>query len=205
METSPAYAASLTSYGDPHPDGYLTAEAVAAYALGAGAFCYWLWRQQRTGSEQTHSSIISAWGQPALGYDNVRAASAARLRIEPHMLNTRPLKAEVAITYSDRAKAFLATEPHRQLNYRSLLGDFYRRILDLGIHRDLLPEGGDLSGYKLLFTPLSIICHRNTWRRHSPSLKPAASGSPARLAEAAPPSIRCIQMRRWGNWSATPE
>ncbi|MEK4854297.1 beta-galactosidase [Paenibacillus sp. FSL H7-0756] len=153
METGPAYAASLTSYGEPHPDGYLTAEAVAAYALGAGAFCYWLWRQQRTGSEQTHSSIISAWGQPALGYNNVRAASAARLLIEPHMLNTRPVQAEVAITYSDRAKAFLATEPHRQLNYRSLLGDFYRRILDLGIHRDLLPEGGDLCGYKLLFTP----------------------------------------------------
>jgi beta-galactosidase len=126
---------------------------VSAYALGAGAFCYWLWRQQRTGSEQTHSSVISAWGQPALGYDNVREASAARLLIEPHMLATRPAQAEVAITYSDRTKAYLATEPHRQLNYRSLLGDFYKRILDMGIHRDLLPEGGDLSGYKLLFTP----------------------------------------------------
>jgi beta-galactosidase len=153
LETSPAYAASLTSYGEPHPDGYLTAEAVSAYALGAGAFCYWLWRQQRTGSEQTHSSVISAWGQPALGYDNVREASAARLLIEPHMLATRPVQAEVAITYSDRTKAYLATEPHRKLNYRSLLGDFYKRILDMGIHRDLLPEGGGLSGYKLLFTP----------------------------------------------------
>lgn len=153
LETSPAFAASLTGYGEPHPDGYLVAEAVTAYALGAGAFCYWLWRQQRSGSEQTHSSVISAWGEPALGYDNVREASAARLRIEPHMLATRPAQAEVAITYSDRTKAYLATEPHRKLNYRSLLGDFYTRILDMGIHRDLLPEGGDLSGYKLLFTP----------------------------------------------------
>ncbi|MHA6531397.1 beta-galactosidase [Paenibacillus sp. BAC0078] len=153
LETSPAFAASLESYGEPHPDGYLTAEAVSAYALGAGAFCYWLWRQQRTGSEQPHSSVISAWGEPALGYDNVREASAARLSIEPLMLATRPVQAEVAITYSDRTKAFLATEPHRKLNYRGLLGDFYKRILDMGIHRDLLPEGGDLSGYKLLFTP----------------------------------------------------
>ncbi|AIQ28398.1 beta-galactosidase [Paenibacillus sp. FSL P4-0081] len=153
LETSPAYAGSLMSYGEPHPDGYLTAEAVSAYALGAGAFCYWLWRQQRTGSEQTHSSIISAWGQPALGYDNVREASAARLLIEPHLLATRPVQAEVAITYSDRTKAYLATEPHRKLSYRSLLGDYYKRVLDMGIHRDLLPEGGELSGYKLLFTP----------------------------------------------------
>ncbi|MBY0010947.1 beta-galactosidase [Paenibacillus typhae] len=153
METSPAYAGSLTSYGQPHPDEYLIAEAVSAYALGAGAFCYWLWRQQRSGSEQTHSSILSAWGDPALGYDNVRAASQARLAIEPHMLATRPVQAEVAVTYSDRTKAFLATEPHRKLNYRSLLGDFYKRIVDMGIHRDLVPEGGDLGGYKLLFTP----------------------------------------------------
>ncbi|ASA19474.1 beta-galactosidase [Paenibacillus donghaensis] len=153
METSPSYAASLQSYAVPHPNGYLKAEAVAAYALGAGAFCYWLWRQQRAGSEQTHGSILSAWGEPAVGYANVLETEQARRAIEPVMLATRPVRAEVAITYSDRAKAFLATEPHRKLNYRGLLGDFYRRILQLGLHRDLLPEGGSLTGYKLLFTP----------------------------------------------------
>jgi beta-galactosidase len=63
------------------------------------------------------------------------------------------VQAEVAITYSDRTKAYLATEPHRKLSYRSLLGDYYKRVPDMGIHRDLLPEGGELSGYKLLFTP----------------------------------------------------
>ncbi|MEK4258786.1 beta-galactosidase [Paenibacillus sp. FSL R7-0163] len=153
METGPSFAASLVSFGVPHPNGYLKAEAVAAYALGAGAFCYWLWRQHTSGSEQTHSSILSAWGEPALGYDNVLEANQARQEIEQIMLSTRPLRADVAITYSDRTKAYLATEPHRKLNYRSLLGDFYKRILHMGIHRDLLPEGGDLTGYKLLFTP----------------------------------------------------
>ncbi|WP_151735539.1 beta-galactosidase ['Paenibacillus yunnanensis' Narsing Rao et al. 2020] len=153
METSPSYAGSLQSYAVPHPDGYVAAQAVAAYALGAGAFCYWLWRQQRSGSEQPHGSVLSAWGEPALGYDQVLQASRARLAIEPVMLATRPMQAEVAITYSDRTKAYLATEPHRKLNYRSLLGDFYKRFLQMGIHRDLMPEGGSLDGYKLLFTP----------------------------------------------------
>lgn len=153
METSTSYAASLESYGKPHPNGYVKVEAVAAYALGAQAFCYWLWRQQRAGSEQPHSAVISSWGKPTVGYANVLEAEQARKQLEPIILDTEPAQAEVAITYSDRAKAFLRTEPHRQLNHRGLVTSFYERILNMGIHRDLLPEGGELGGYKLLFTP----------------------------------------------------
>lgn len=153
METSPSFAASLGSYAKPHPDGYLRAEAVAAYALGAEAFCYWLWRQQRAGCEQPHGSVLSAWGKPAVGYHNVLEVEKARLELEEIILNSRPAQAETALTYSDRAKAFLKTEPHRKLNHRGLMTDFYARILNIGIHRDVLPEGSELEGYKLLFTP----------------------------------------------------
>jgi beta-galactosidase len=153
METSPSYAASLASYATPHPNGYLKVEAAAAYALGAEAFCYWLWRQQRAGCEQPHGSVLSAWGKPTVGYENVLEVDALRKKIEPVIVTTRPSQAELAITYSDRAKAFLKTEPHRNLNHRSLVTDFYKRILNMGIHRDVIPEGTDLEGYKLLFTP----------------------------------------------------
>ncbi|MDD9269130.1 beta-galactosidase [Paenibacillus sp. GCM10023248] len=154
METSPSYAASLESYAKPHPNGYLKAEAVAAYALGAEAFCYWLWRQQRAGCEQPHGSVLSAWGKPTVGYMNVLEVEQARQAIEATILSTRPAQAEVAMTYSDRAKAFLKTEPHRKLNHRGLVTDFYARLLHVGVHRDVVPEGAALDGYKLLFTPL---------------------------------------------------
>lgn len=153
METSPSHAASLESYAAPHPNGYVKAEAVAAYALGAGAFCYWLWRQQRTGSEQPHGSVVSAWGEPTIGYRQVLEVEAARKELQAILLETEPMQAEVAMTYSDMAKAYLKTEPHRKLDHRGLVNEFYERILSLGIHRDVLPEGGDLGGYKLLFTP----------------------------------------------------
>lgn len=153
METSPSHAASLESYATPHPSGYVKAEAVAAYALGAGAFCYWLWRQQRTGSEQPHGSVVSAWGEPTIGHRQVLEVETARQELEELLLETRPMQAEVAMTYSDAAKAYIKTEPHRKLNHRGLVNDFYHRILSLGIHRDIIPEGADLSGYKLLFTP----------------------------------------------------
>lgn len=153
METSPSYAASLESHASPHPNGYLKAEAIASYALGAEAFCYWLWRQQRAGCEQPHGSVISAWGKPTVGYSNVLEVEQMRKEIEPIILSTTPSQAELAITYSDRGKAFLKTEPHRELNHRSLITDFYKRILSMGIHRDVIPEGANLDGYKLLFTP----------------------------------------------------
>ncbi|MCS7463505.1 beta-galactosidase [Paenibacillus doosanensis] len=153
METSTSFSASLESYAMPHPNGYLRSEAVAAYALGAEAFCYWLWRQQRAGCEQPHGSVISAWGKPTIGYQSVLEVEEARKRIEPIIVSSRPAQAEVAVTYSDRAKAFLKTEPHRKLNHRALVTSFYERILSMGIHRDLIPEGADLSGYKLLMTP----------------------------------------------------
>lgn len=153
METSPSYSASLESYATPHPKGYLKAEAVASYALGGAGFCYWLWRQQRAGCEQPHGSVISAWGKPTVGYEEVLETEKARIAIEPFITSTRPLQAEVAITYSDRAKIFLNTEPHKGLHYKELITDIYKHTLAAGIHRDLLPEGAELSGYKLLLTP----------------------------------------------------
>ncbi|WP_159887145.1 beta-galactosidase [Paenibacillus puerhi] len=153
METSPSFSGSLESYAIPHPKGYVKAEAAAAYALGAQAFCYWLWRQQRAGCEQPHGSVISAWGKPTVGYENVQEAEAARQELEPILSSTEPYPAEVGMTYSDKAKAFLQTEPHRKLSHRSLIQSFYSRLLDMGLHRDLLPESADLTGCKLLFTP----------------------------------------------------
>ncbi|MFT0802251.1 beta-galactosidase [Bacillus swezeyi] len=153
METSPSYSASLESYALPHENGYLKAEAVSSYALGGAAFCYWLWRQQRAGSEQPHGAVLSAWGKPDVGYRNVLEAERARKEIENIMLATVPVQAETAVVYSDRAKVFLKTEPHRRLHYRSLITEFYERFLSLGMHRDVILEGSPLDGYKLLFTP----------------------------------------------------
>ena len=153
METSPSYSASLESYAVPHQNGYLKAEAVSSYALGGAAFCYWLWRQQRAGSEQPHGSVISAWGEPDVGYEHVLEVEQARREVEHIMLATAPLQAETAVVYSDRAKVFLKTEPHRGLHYRTLITEFYDRLLKMGIHRDVILEGSPLDGYKLLFTP----------------------------------------------------
>lgn len=153
LETSTSHTGALDRHAEVHPNGYLVSEAIANYALGGEAFIYWLWRQQPYGCEQSHSAVVSAWGKPSVGYDNVLKVEEERKRVEEFMINTEYCQAELAITYSDRAKAFLLTESHKKDQYRGLMTDFYKNVLDTGIHRDLIPEKRSLDGYKLLITP----------------------------------------------------
>lgn len=153
LETSTSHTGALDRHAEVHPNGYLVSEAIANYALGGESFCYWLWRQQPWGCEQSHSAVISAWGKPSVGYENVLKVEKERKRIEKFMIDTKFAQAELAITYSDRAKTFLLTESHKYDDYRGLMTDFYKNVLDTGIHRDLIPESRDLDGYKMLLTP----------------------------------------------------
>ncbi|NLP45748.1 MAG: beta-galactosidase [Epulopiscium sp.] len=153
LETSTSHTGALTRVGKTHKKGYLAVEAVAAYALGAKGFCYWLFRQQRTGCEISHGSLISTWGKPTIGYAEVLEVEKTRKEIEPIFIKTKTVQAEFAITYSDRAKVFLTTENHKNLDYRSIMTDFNTDVLELGIHRDLINENEKLEGYKVLFTP----------------------------------------------------
>lgn len=153
METSTSHNGGLWGYHKPHRTGYLAAEAVAAYASGAEGFSHWLWRQQRAGVEQNHGAVLSAWGRPTVGYAGVLAVSMARELLEPILTNSTPAQPEVAMTYSDRARAYFITEPYDMPHYVPLARQWHSLLLDAGLPRDAVFEGGSLEGYKLLTTP----------------------------------------------------
>lgn len=155
METSPCFCGCSNGYQTIHNNGFIRAEAAAAYALGAGGFCYWLWRQPSSGSEQTHGSILSSWGAPSVGFKNVEEVGQLKGKLEKAFQNTEPAKAELAVTYSDRARAFFLSEPLEQgsTNYVYVMQKWYKMLLGTGIHRDFIFEDHSLDGYKVLMTP----------------------------------------------------
>src|SRR6187549_3011687 len=158
METSVAHNGWLGNHEPAHPPGFLVAEAVASYGLGAVAFCYWLWRQQRTGAELPHSAIMSAWSQPSVGYSAVQAVDAARRQLEPLLAASRTTPAEVAITWSDLGRAMLQTEAiggnrTHEVDYNKTVTFWHRLLVDAGLHRDVRFEGASLEGLKFLITP----------------------------------------------------
>lgn len=153
LETSSSHVGALDRHSEVHPNGYLVCEAIATYALGGEGFNYWLWRQQQFGCEINHSAVLSAWGKPGVGYENVLKVEEARKEVEEFMISTEYCQAEVAVTYSDRARAFMMTESHKYDEYRSLMTNLYNNILKTGVHRDLTTEEYSLEGYKMLITP----------------------------------------------------
>ncbi len=158
METSVAHNGWLGNHQPMHPEGFLAAEASLIYALGGEGFCYWLWRQQRTGAELPHSAVKSAWNAPSIGYGEVKKVAAAKDRLEPILMDTTLDAPPIAITYSDHARAMLETEgldkrsgfPSR---YRGVVEMWHKQVMDLGYHREVRFENASLDGLKMLITP----------------------------------------------------
>ncbi|WP_067843531.1 beta-galactosidase [Amphibacillus sediminis] len=176
LETSTSYNGHLEQYGKLHEPGYVKAESFATFASGGSAFCYWLFRGQRSGCEQPHGSVVSSWGDPTIGYQNVVEVSELIKQIEPYLHKTKVLEPRVAITYSDRARSFIDVEHGSEYVYKDKITDFYKLFLELNLERKLVPEGHDLSGCHVLFTPyahhlsdsflsrvLSFIEHGGVW------------------------------------------
>jgi len=158
METSVAHNGWLGNHQPMHPKGFLAVEAAAVYALGGEGFCYWLWRQQRTGAELPHSAVLSSWYKPSVGYSEVQEVEKMRKQLEPILLDTQVITPEIAVTYSDHARAMIETEgldkresfPKR---YRGVIEMWHGLIREQGFHREVRFEGAELTGLKLLFTP----------------------------------------------------
>lgn len=153
METSPGYNGYIKSHEAVHPAGFVAAEAMAAAGLGARGFSYWHWRQHFAGCEIPHGAVLSAWGEPSICYPQVLQVTEKLCQLKEFLEHTTLEQAKVAIHYSDKARAFMLTEQYDGMEYIALIRRFYDPLLDGGIPRDLLPENGDPTGYRLVLTP----------------------------------------------------
>lgn len=153
METSPSHAGHTHGTPPPHPQGYLRCEAVSAVASGAKGFNYWLWRQQRTGCEITHGSILYSWGEHGLGYDNVKEVGEILQKLNPILSSTEVEQPQVGILFSDFANQFFQSEPMNNISYTEQFRILYDTLVDMGICRDVISEGADLSRYRLIIIP----------------------------------------------------
>jgi len=153
METSSGHNGSLQGFHKPHPPGFVKAEAIANFALGGTAFCYWVWRQQRTGAELTHGCLMQAWDSPSMGMKNAHEVELARKDIEPKLKGRQLAMAEIALSWSDNARIMIETEPHNDLKYTTLLERWAKWIREAGYHMDVIPDSDSLSERKIVFTP----------------------------------------------------
>jgi beta-galactosidase len=99
METAPE--CKMKPHG-PWPDGWLANFAFATWVSGGEGFSYWLWRQQPTGVEINHPSVLHACGRPTLGATDVAEVGTVRRQLEPLLRGWSPAPAEVALVRCER-------------------------------------------------------------------------------------------------------
>jgi len=156
METSPSHNGATHPGHRTHPEGFLRAEAAVYLAMGGTAFCYWLWRQQRSGVEMCHGHVVTAWGTRGVGWKNVRAVTELIEKIGPMLREIPPARAEVAIHESKHARAhLLRAEPlwHEYNHWNTPTEEVYRPVMEMGLWRDVRFEGADVSGYRAVLSP----------------------------------------------------
>lgn len=157
LETSTSHAGHIENYIAPHPAGYLTNEAFLTMASGSKSFNYWHFRGHRFGVEQPHAAVVTAWGDPDLNYAEVQQVGELIQQMQPLLAKTQPVRAKVALLYSDEAKRFYNIETGGYLNYRGLITDLYAALLKAGINAEIVQTESDFSQYAVVLAP---------WLRH---------------------------------------
>lgn len=157
METSPSHNGCLMGGQHPHPKGYLEAEMFAAVASGAEAASYWLWRQQRSGCEQPHGSILASWGAPTIGYEPAVRVGKMFDCLNPLLRATKVAKSSVAVSYSDEARRMFEVEPLVSgadgVDYLSVMNQQRKILSRLNTPVDFVWRSGSAEGYSMLVTP----------------------------------------------------
>jgi len=152
VETTCLHAGHSDHIAAPLPKGYLAAEAAAGYALDSQSFCYWHMRQHRGGCEIGHSALLSAWSARTAGWHEVEKAAEIKAMLEPLILRTKPVKPQIALFYSDIARAYCETEKLSLGSYTGWIRTLHKLVFHAGYPRDVITESADWAGYRLVWS-----------------------------------------------------
>ena len=138
------------------PVGFCRVNSWLPVALGGEANLYWLWRQHWAGHELMHGSVIYANGRPLPMFDEVRQISR-EFDIARDFLRETKVATEFAMHFTGLSWRINETQPmitgFRYID--RMQQDFYLPVTRMGLRPDMIDSGKDLSGYKVLFSPLT--------------------------------------------------
>ncbi|WP_430609982.1 beta-galactosidase [Enterococcus sp. DIV0876] len=153
LETCTANAGHIENYASPRPRGFVTSEAFIGYAGNLKSFCFWHFRGHRFGVEQPHSAVLTAWGEPDRGYEDVVRIGQLKKQIVPLLAETTYVPAKIAIMYSDYSKRFYTIDHGGVYDYRGLFTEFYGSLIRQGISLEIIQENSPLEDYDVVLAP----------------------------------------------------
>ncbi|MBV8901280.1 MAG: beta-galactosidase [Verrucomicrobia bacterium] len=121
-----------------------------AFAHGAEVVSYFRWRQAPFAQEQYHAGLHLPDGQP-----DAACAEIAQLTKELSVFDGEtPERGDVALLFDYEADWTIAIQPQTvEFTYLAEVVRFYRALRRRGLNVDIVPQGGDLTGYPLIVVP----------------------------------------------------
>jgi beta-galactosidase len=121
-----------------------------AFAHGAEVVSFFRWRQAPFGQEQYHSGLHLPNGEP-----DAACAEVAQLSRDLEVLSGETARqGDVALVYDYEAAWVCDIQPQsKNFVYATEVFRFYRALRQRGLNVDIVPQGGNLSGYRLVVVP----------------------------------------------------
>ncbi len=153
-ETQPCWNGS-TSPGMPLlPEGFIYMNTWLPIMLGGGANLYWLWRTHWAGHELMHGAVLDTCGRYTHANGEIRHAARDFEKVNDLLCSTTA-QSDTALLFTSLnwniRKSQTINDSIR--DDTGFVTDFYRRLLPVGIHPDVIDAREPLDGYKLLFSP----------------------------------------------------
>lgn len=164
-ETQPCWNGS-TAQGMPLlPEGFIYMNTWLPIMLGGGANLYWLWRTHWAGHELMHGAVLDSCGRYTHANGEIRHAGEDFRKVEDLLLSAPPVS-DSALLFSS-----LNWNIRKSQSINDRVGDdggpiheFYRDLLNVGIHPDVIDAAEDFDRYKLIFTPTAYTLEESDFR-----------------------------------------
>ncbi len=165
-ETQPCWNGS-TAFGMPLlPEGFIYMNTWLPIMLGGGANLYWLWRTHWAGHELMHGAVLDSSGRYTHANGEIRHAAEDFRKVEKLLLSAPPAS-DTAIHFSS-----LNWNIRKSQSINDAVGDdgapiheFYEKLLQAGIHADVIDPAQEMDRYKLLFSPTAYTLEEADFRQ----------------------------------------
>ena len=155
-ETATTWNGDTGMYQHLKPEGFCRLNSWLPVALGGQSNMYWLWRQHWAGHELTHGSVLTPEGRPVHVFGEVQQTAREFEQASDFLCSTR-VKTDVALLFTSKSWQLFQ---HQAIlygnNYLEETCRVHKALMESGVRPDVIGAKADLSGYKLLFTPLQM-------------------------------------------------
>ncbi len=142
------------------PPGMMRLLSYQAIAHGANAILFFQWRQSRFGAEKFHSAMIPHNGRTDNRISKEVGMLGKELKKLEVLLDTHCIS-DVAIIfdYENWWSVENHMNPSNRIKYPEQIGYWYEQFYNKNISIDFVPQGMNLSQYKIVLAPLMYMVH----------------------------------------------